>query len=185
MTTPSPGTENGTYAALRMMAVAFLGAIVAIGAATAVIIPLETWFDAPAALSLIVTLLVGVAAVGGMLTVGHNVPAVPASASTEAATAQGVTAFRTSFMVRLAFGEVPALVGLAMSVADENGSAVPFLIDAAISLVLLGLYAYPSVTSVRRIERKLNREGGHAQLVRAFGLDGGAASGYTGGGTVL
>lgn len=184
MTANSPAQGPGPLLTLRIIAAAFIASAVIIAAPISFMIPSETWFAMPSAVSLALPLVVGAAAFGGIVTIGHRVPAVSPSTPPDEARSAAVGAFQTSFFLRLAFAEVPVLVGVAASVMDENGSAIPYVIGAVITLALHAAYAFPSAASVRRIERRLDRDGGRSALSRALGVATGPG-GYTGDGIVL
>ncbi len=167
-----------------MIAGALTTAVVLFGLVVSFIVPSGSWFELPGAAGLALPVVVGVAAAGAIATVGHNVPAIPQATPAETATARGVAGFRSSFFIRLAFAEVPALVGLAAVFIAETPSMIPYLIGGAVSLVLLGLYVFPTRASVQRIERKLDRDGGRSRLAEAFGFRSVPGAGYTGSATV-
>lgn len=184
MTTSSPAPGAGQLAVMRMIAGAFIGSALILALPVSFIVPSETWFAMPSVLSLALPIVLGAAALAGVLTVGHRVPAIARATPPERARTEAVGAFQTTFFIRLAFAEVPVLVGIAASVIDENGSAIPYAIGAVISLILLATYAFPSPASVRRVERQLDREGGRSHLSRALGVATGPG-GYSGDGIVL
>lgn len=181
MPTASP---TARLTAMRMIAGAFFAAVVMFALVVSLIVPSEYWFEMPDILGLALPAVAGVAAAGGIVTVGHNVVAIAPTDPADRATATAVNRFQASMFVRLAFAELPAFVGLAAVLVSAHPSAIPFLIGAVFSLVLHAVYAFPTRASVRRVERKLDREGGRSRLAESFGFGSGPGNGYTGSATV-
>lgn len=187
MTNNMPGpSPQGYLGTLRMLAAAFLGATVLVVFAMTFVIPSESWFEMPDMIGFALPIVVGVLAFGGVLTVGHQTPAIPQGTPPDQASAAAKQHFQTTMFVRLAFAEVPLFAGIAAAFLSVDPSLVPVLIGAVIALILHLSYAFPHAASVRRVERRLDRDGGRSGLAEALGMGAGPmASGYTGGGTVL
>ncbi|WP_105567505.1 hypothetical protein [Microbacterium halophytorum] len=184
----STGRANGgdpRLTTVRMIAGSFAGMVVLLGVVVALIVPSEQWFTGPGAIGLALPAAGGALGLVLMLTMGHHVPALPPTTPADQAASTAFAAFQSTLFVRLAAAELPTLVGIAAVFIADEPSAIPYLIGGAISLVLHAVYAFPTAASVRRIERRLDREGGHSRLADSLGLGSGPGSGYTGSATII
>lgn len=170
---------------IRMIAGSFFGMVLLLGVVIAFVVPSEEWFANPGLLGLVLPVAGGALGLVLTLTMGHSVRAISPTAPPDQAASAAFTAFQSSLFIRLAAAEVPALVGIAAVFITDEPSAVPYLIGGAITLVLLAAYAFPTAASVRRIERRLDREGGRSRLSDSLGLGAGPGNGYTGNATII
>jgi hypothetical protein len=99
--------------------------------------------------------------------VGYRVPALAPGAEGEQAAEAGLAAYRSSMMLRLALCEAVAIVALAASFVVEPQTAKTYLVGGTLSLALLLWHVWPSDRGIRRVEARLDRDGGRSGLTDA------------------
>jgi len=137
---------------MRQVFVAFVSGIVLLGVVL-LFLGLDRVDDVPLELGYAVTAGVGLLSLGGSVVAGPRLD--PTDAGTLLAS------YRTRFFVRLAAGEVPALVGFAMSFVV--GSGFPFLV--ALPFTAIGfLRAAPTAAAITRDDEALATTGSALSL---------------------
>lgn len=146
---------------LRMLLVAFAGAVVAV----TIVVPIigrDGDADGPAGVAVGIIVAAGLASIAGRRFVASRLDGT----SDESL----VTSYRTRFFLRLAMGEMPALVGFAVALAIGPWwtyfVALPF---TALGFAL----AAPTPASIERDQAALRAEGCHRPLGRLLGMPGG------------
>jgi hypothetical protein len=119
-------------------------------------------FTATDTLWIALPLVLGVADLVLIPSVGSTVRPVPLGASAGAAQRISVGALRTVLVLRVALAEAPALFGLLASVITS--SLVPYAIGAAFAVPLTLLYAYPSERVVDGVRQRLEVGGASSYL---------------------
>lgn len=190
MTSPDPTGASGRQrlAQLRIISFACIGVIPLLAVMTLTLVPWEDLFAMPTGTSLTLPIAMGAAAAVGIRFLGNRVTPLPPTMDRTTAQRAGVARFQSTFFLRLAFAEMPAFVGLVSVFLGGQESAMPFFIGAAFALVLHLLFAVPNATTIARVERALDAQGGRSHLSAAFGVESRrgptAADGYTGGATL-
>lgn len=156
---------------MRTMCLAFMGSVIVIGVAVAFMFEFDDLLTAPDLLGLVGPLVVAALAIGAILTVGMNVPAVPASTDALASTLAGIGSYQSTLFVRLAFATLPAYVAIALMFIASHPSLVTYAIGAVAAIVLIAVFAFPNRFNARLIERRLDRAGGRSGLSRALGFE--------------
>jgi hypothetical protein len=137
--------------------------LVLFAVATAVALPIK-W---PNDILFAVSAAVAVAAIAAVPIAGR-VPALPAGMLGEEGRTAGLAAFRSVLFRRFVITEAAALVGLAT--AFVLGSAVPYLVNGAVAVLLMALFVVPTRRLVADAESRLDSEGGQSQLSAALGV---------------
>lgn len=164
-TTPRPGSArgkmSGVVSTLRLLLIAFTGGIVALSVVT-VIVARDVAADGPAAVAVAVVVAAGLASLALRRVVANRLDGTSDAALMDS--------YRTRFLMRLALGEAPALIGFAVALALGPWwvffAALPF---TALSFAL----AAPTVGNVARDQAALRAEGCHRPLGQLLGLPSG------------
>ena len=163
----TPTTALGPLTSLRMVVGTMMWALIIIGVAFFFVVPIAP----PAhAWSWAVIAVVAGAAAMAMMTVGFNVQPLPPGLSPVETGQRSLMALRTSTIVRAALGEVTAIVAVALSVIE--GSWLLLAAGLAVSLLLMGVLAWPGSWAVERVQAKLDANGGHSGLLELTGRSG-------------
>lgn len=153
------------YPALRLIPLAAVAALLALLAALALAGMRFTDTDT---LWLALPLVLGVADLVLIPSVGSTVRPVPLGASAEAAPRIAVGALRTVIMLRLSLAAAPALFGLAAALI--TASLLPLAIGVAFALPLALIYAYPSTRVIDSVRERLEAGGAPSYLWEALGV---------------
>jgi F0F1-type ATP synthase membrane subunit c/vacuolar-type H+-ATPase subunit K len=95
---------------------------------------------------------------------GYTVaPIAPGTPAAEAAIA-GRTAFQSSMFTRLALSEAVAVVGLVVAFVVEPQTIMTVVIGTVLALALLAWHVWPSERVIRKVEQRLDRDGGRSHL---------------------
>ncbi|TQL67973.1 hypothetical protein FB381_1862 [Nocardioides albertanoniae] len=169
MSTPSPLARTA-----QTLALTFMSVVVGLGVVIALTVP-EADLSLPPAYVIGGQLVAGVAVALLCTSIGFRAAPITPGTPSEKATVEGLQKHQTSMFLRLALSEVVALVSLALAFALSEGQLMTYVIGGAVSLALMGFFAYPSARNVRRIEAALDSSGARSGLSAAFGLGNGPA----------
>lgn len=148
---------------MRVLALSLMSALVAIVVALSFVVPAE---DRTSVVPLLVA-LAALAALGqhGVIgLVGYRVSPIPPATPRPEATSRAVGAWRTGMIIRFALIEAVPIAFVVVAFLAEEGGYVALLVATAAALVLAWLHVYPREATVRRVEERLDREGGRSHL---------------------
>ena len=170
MSTPSPLARTS-----QTLALSFMSIVVVLGVLVAFSIP-DADLRLPPVYVIAGQVVAGV--VIGLLgtTIGFRTVPIAAGTPPEEASREGMQKHQTSMILRLVLSEVVALASLALAFVLDEGQLVTYVVGAVVSLALMGLFAYPSARTVRRIEASLDSAGARSRLAEEFGVGEGPSS---------
>jgi len=161
-----PGTSP--LRASQVLAASLMSALVVIGVAlSSVFAGRHHQGSIPIWPFLVLVAEAAVAAVAIQL-IGYRVPPLPSGLAADEARSRGLLAFQQSMILRFALAESVALVAIVLSFAVRAATVTPYLLGAAISLVLMGLHVWPSERVIARVQENLDRDGGRSELATAL-----------------
>lgn len=152
---------------LNVIASSLMAAPVIIGVIVAVLGGTDG--GTPGLVPLAVPIVAGLLAAFGISTVGFRVQPLEQGLVGPVAESAGLQRFTSSFFLRFALAEVPALVALALTFAFPPVNLFAYLPGGVMSLLLMIVFVRPSRSSVGRVERALDERGGRSNLSAAFG----------------
>ena len=103
-------------------------------------------------------------------TIGFRVAPITPGTDPEKAKGEALQKHQMSLILRLVLSELVALVSLALAFILTEGQVVTYLIGAAISVLLMALFAYPSAGNVGRVEASLDSAGAQSRLADTLGV---------------
>lgn len=134
-----------------------LGAVAQVALLLGLLLVLGYEVTQPDAVWIAVPLIVGVADLVLIPTVGSTVRPLPFGAGVVAIRRISIGALRTVLVLRLALAEAAALFGLLSSLLAH--SLVPYVIGCVFALPLLVAYCYPSERVVKAVRERLESGG--------------------------
>lgn len=156
----------------KTLAVALMGMLV--------FFPIPLWFvlgsqdDAlamPSPLLLAAPVVAGVVVHVVLDAIGYRTAAISPTASTEETQRIAASHFGSAMIRRFAFGEVIAVVCIALGFIVTTGGYLLVLVGCATSMVLMLVHVWPGQRPVTKTAASLEREGARSGLSEAFGLE--------------
>jgi hypothetical protein len=152
---------------LRLLSFMLMGSIIALGVALFFVLgPRDGALAGPALWANATVIAVSVGAFAMLHNIGYRAPAVSPTEPRSDHTA----AFQTSYFLRFAFAEVPALVSFVLAFVVVQGGIALYLVGGVVSFALAALHVYPSERVIERYRAQLEREGGTSYLREDLGL---------------
>ncbi|WP_353649539.1 hypothetical protein ABLG96_00815 [Nakamurella sp. A5-74] len=124
---------------------------------------------APELLPTVVPIAVGLLAAVGITTIGFRVRPLDQADVGRGAETAALQRFTTSFFLRFALAEMPALVALALAFAFPPVNLFAYLPGGLFALLLMAIFVRPNRSNVGRVERVLDERGARSNLSAAFG----------------
>lgn len=161
----SGGPAGDPVRTLRLAALAAVATLVAVLVGLALA---GMRFTRTETLWIALPLILGVANLVLIPSIGSTVRPVPVGASPAAARRIAVGALRTVLLLRLALAAAPGMFGLVA--AAITASLVPYAIGIAFAVPLTLLYAYPSARVVDGVRTRLEAGGAPSHLGEVPGI---------------
>ena len=122
----------------------------------------------PSGLIYLVIAVLGVVAAALVQTLGYRIPPLSPDADPTEARTTGLRLYQSSMILRFALSEWVAIVCIALLFTIPSNTILPYVEGAAIAFVLMAIHVWPSQTLIRRVEAKLDRNGGRSDLSNAI-----------------
>lgn len=171
-----PAAAASPLRTFRILAVALMGALVVIGVALSRVVGPHTK-DRDGNLvhthtpSVWIYLgIVGLGLVAAVLaqTFGYRIPALPPNLDPTESRAAGLQAYQQSMILRFAMSESVAIVAIALVFASRSNTFLPYVVAAVIAELLMAYHVWPSESLIRRVQERLDRNGGRSDLANAM-----------------
>jgi len=170
---PAPRTATSQLRAFQVLAAALMSALVVIAIALSFVLtggtrstrsghrvqthPPQLWVY-------LVVLGLGLASALLVQLVGYRIAPVSPSADPAAAARTGVARYQGAMVLRFALIEAVPIITIALSFAIAANTVLPYLVAAAVALVLMYVHVWPSERLIAKVEAILDRQGGRSQL---------------------
>lgn len=166
MSTPVPSAAPFALST-RILAGSLMGALVVIGGALSVVLPL----DAPVSVVVLgAQLLAGLAAHLVIEAIGYRTPALATDLTDDEAVAQARSRWQPLMVTRFALAELVAIASIAAAFVIEDGGFVTYLGGAVVSLALMAVHVWPGSRAVGKVAEALESGGKRSGLREAFGV---------------
>jgi hypothetical protein len=154
--------------AFRLLSGALMSALVIIGIALSAVVGNHNTgaraAHSPSSSVYLVIVVVGVAAAGMVQAVGYRLPALSPGLAEIEARKTGLQAYQRTMSLRFAISESVAIVAILLTFAQNSDSVLPYVLAAAISMALMAYHVWPSDSLIRRVQARLDRNGGSSRL---------------------
>lgn len=124
--------------------------------------------SAPSAWIYLVIVVLGLVAAVAVQFLGYRLPAISPNADPAEARRTGLQAYQQAMILRFAISEVVAIISIALLFSSRSNTVLPYVVGAAISLVLMAYHVWPSNALINRVQDKLDRNGGRSDLANAM-----------------
>ncbi|MET3961275.1 4-hydroxybenzoate polyprenyltransferase [Marmoricola sp. OAE513] len=165
MADPTPSTFLQT---LRVLCVALMSSLVVILVAVTFILTSEQGSDPAPPWTFAVLAAVALAATAAISQLGYRFRPIAPGTPEDEARRSSVTQMQTTTLLRFAFAESVAMVGIALAFVAEDGGIVLVLIGVAVAELLLFRHIWPSDRIITKVTEALEAEGGRSYLREAL-----------------